>query len=82
MKTQTLVSDSMYSFICRCGNPSATDASEAVIAGLIVPAAEGSIYRYVTTKAGNEWLVNNAIANGASRQEALRSLDYLDGIGA
>lgn len=70
----------MYSFVRDCGNPSASDAAEAVIAGLIVPGT--GAYRYVTTKAGNEWLIANAVANGSTRREAIDSLDYLDGIGA
>lgn len=79
-RTETPADDSMNSFVRDCGNPTATDASEAVIAGLLVPGL--GAYRYVTTKAGNAWLVANAVANGSTRQEAIDSLDYLDGIGA
>ena len=71
--------EAMHSWIRDCANPRSSDATPAVVAGLLVPADDSTGYRYVTTKAGNEWLINNAVANGSTRDEATQSLDYIDG---
>lgn len=73
------VDDAMHAWLRECANPTRiSDILDAYLAGLLTP-GDGVHYRFVATARGRDWLVTNAIRNGASRFEALSALDYLDG---
>lgn len=72
------VDDAMHTWLRWCANPPRiTDVAAAIGAGMLLPG--GDHFRFVATDKGREWLIANAITNGASRTEAIMSLDYIDG---
>lgn len=72
------IDDAMHTWLRWCANPlRVTDVAAAIAAGLLTTG--GDHYRYIATPAGREWLIANAIANGATRSEAIMGLDYIEG---
>lgn len=69
----------MDSWVAACANPRSIDVAAAVGAGLLIPGSDESGYRFIATAKGREWLIANAIANGATRSEAIMGIDYIDG---
>ena len=73
------IDDAMHAWLRSCGNPRAIEVLAATLAGLLTPAPVAAPHRYHATDKGRAWLVANAQRNGATRDEALRALNYIDG---
>lgn len=72
------VNAAMRAWLAANANPKPIDVIAAVTAGFL-KLSTNPAYRYTATVLGREWLLENALNNGATMVEAHRSLDHIDG---